>query len=77
MERRPLSGAFALNVAGRQPPAPAAEAAAAPQRPSALQASYGFTQPANDVLRLSILIMATGLSGLRSGPMVITPDTPW
>ena len=38
--------------------------------------AYGFTHPAKFICPFSILIIATGLIGLRSGPMVIVPDTP-
>jgi len=37
---------------------------------------YGLTQPAKCVVPPSILIIATGLIGSRSGPIVMTPDTP-
>ncbi len=37
---------------------------------------YGFTHPAKFICPFSILIMATGLMGLRSGPMVMVPATP-
>ena len=38
---------------------------------------YGLTQPAKFIWPFSILIMATGLIGLRSAPMEMVPETPW
>ncbi len=39
-------------------------------------ACYGDTHPAKFIWPFSILIMATGLIGLRSGPMEMVPETP-
>jgi hypothetical protein len=43
---------------------------------SGSRGSYGCTHPAKFIWPFSILIIATGLIGLRSGPMVIVPATP-
>ena len=37
---------------------------------------YGLTHPAKFIWPFSILIMATGLIGLRSAPMEMVPETP-
>jgi len=39
-------------------------------------AAYGDTHPAKFIWPFSILIIATGLIGFRSGPMEIFPETP-
>ena len=40
------------------------------------EVDYGCTQVTKCVVPPSILIIATGLIGSRSGPIVIVPDTP-